>query len=395
MASKLWTSILHRVVAKQVDVRTARTDLSPATATDELPGELGLRLAGDAQPVDRLVIVRPRTVAVVFEDGEPPRVRLPGDYLKPRLLPKKHPRQVLVLSTAPITVDVTIERLTTLDGQSIEQTTIRLTLQLSEEGGFGWLSDLAAEFGTGLETQLLERVHREVVTAAQAAIRMNRSADVRGMGIQRVLEDRWLPATFAGGALTRRNVAVLDPAVEPEPHPAPARAPEPLHPAQPAPPSEPRAPVGTFRLNLDRQLVQLWQEHAGTDLQGISGVKVLKCSTVIAVPATAPGAYETTRLQEAFGKHFGDRHVHVMSAPAGSYPDLVRSWFRQVEGSPGRLVSVESVDQEVLRIKVDQTLASSEASQHGLLVGSQSDREALRLLVPHNRIVFVRADPVG
>ena len=34
--------------------------------------------------------------------------------------------------------------------------------------------------------------------------------------------------------------------------------------------------------------------------------------------------------------------VHFVAAVADSYEDLVRAWFKQVDGSPGRLVSVRS-----------------------------------------------------
>ena len=38
--------------------------------------------------------------------------------------------------------------------------------------------------------------------------------------------------------------------------------------------------------------------------------------------------------------------VHFVAAVADSYEDLVRAWFKQVDGSPGRLVSVRSVDDD-------------------------------------------------
>jgi hypothetical protein len=81
---------------------------------------------------------------------------------------------------------------------------------------------------------------------------------------------------------------------------------------------------------------------------------------------------------------------------ADSYEDLVRAWFKQVDGSPGRLISVRSFDDDsVLRIGVDQALRSAEERARGLSVGTQSDREALRRLVPHERVEFVAADTTG
>ena len=65
---------------------------------------------------------------------------------------------------------------------------------------------------------------------------------------------------------------------------------------------------------------------------------------MVAVPTREPGAYEGSRLREAFGRFFDDRGVRVVAAVADSYDDLVRAWFKQVDGSPGRLVSVQFVE---------------------------------------------------
>ena len=63
---------------------------------------------------------------------------------------------------------------------------------------------------------------------------------------------------------------------------------------------------------------------------------------------------------------------------------------------PGRLVWVRSLeDDSVLRVGVDQALRSAEERARGLAVGSQSDREALRRLIPHERVEFVAADTTG
>ena len=59
-------------------------------------------------------------------------------------------------------------------------------------------------------------------------------------------------------------------------------------------------------------------------------------------------------LRETFGRHFDDRSVRLIAAVGDSYDDLVRAWFRQVDASPGRLVSVRSTERDgVLRIAVD------------------------------------------
>jgi hypothetical protein len=147
---------------------------------------------------------------------------------------------------------------------------------------------------------------------------------------------------------------------------------------------------------MDARLRRMWRQFAEPELRGIAGAKVGNSATVVAAVNRAPGAYEGSRLRETFGDYFEDRSVHFVAAVAASYEDLVRSWFKQVDGSPGRLVWVRSLeDDSVLRVGVDQALRSAEERARGLSVGSQSDREALRRLVPHERVEFVAADTTG
>jgi hypothetical protein len=147
---------------------------------------------------------------------------------------------------------------------------------------------------------------------------------------------------------------------------------------------------------MDARLRRIWRRYAEPELRAIAGAKVGNSATVVAVVDREPGAYEGSRLREAFGSYFEDRNVHFVAAVADSYEDLVRGWFKQVDGSPGRLVSVRSVDDDsILRIGVDHALRSAEERARGLSVGTQADREALRQLVPHDRVEFVAADTTG
>jgi hypothetical protein len=148
-------------------------------------------------------------------------------------------------------------------------------------------------------------------------------------------------------------------------------------------------------LHRDEGLLKAWQQQLDSDVRGIAGARVGAESTVIVVPRAELGAEESTRAREIFARHFEDRRVHVVAAVAETHDDLVRAWFKQVDGSPGRLVSVETRDPGVLRITVDQSLASREERQKGLSIGTRSDREALRRLVPYERVVFVAADSAG
>jgi len=151
-----------------------------------------------------------------------------------------------------------------------------------------------------------------------------------------------------------------------------------------------------MELSMDVRLRRIWRHHAEPEVRGIAGAKVGNSATVIAVVDREPGAYEGSRIREAFGNYYEDRNLHFVAAVADSYEDLVRAWFKQVDGSPGRLISVRSFDEDsVLRIGVDQALRSAEERARGLSVGSQPDREALRRLVPHERVEFVAADTAG
>ncbi len=364
MATGFWTALVHRVAMRQTGAHLSQ-DVSEAA------GDHALRLAGHLQPLDQMVTVRRGTLALVFAGGEPPRLQVPGDHLWPRMRANRNPTQVLVLNTAPVALDISIDELQTLDGVTIQDTLIRVRVQLTDDEGHWALLDLAADFPDDLESELLRRLHQEVLTGARSAVRMNRFDDVRRLTLAGLLAERWLPETFAGGALVRRDLEVIEP--------APAVAPEVVDPLPP--PSGEGSDPG-FEVTLDPELARLWHEQATSELHGISGAQVLADCTVIAVPTAVPGAYESSRLQETFSGYYRDRGVHVISAPVGSYADLVRSWFTQVDSSPGRLVSVESTQDQTLRIAVDRELD----------VGSPADRKALRRLVPHHRIEFVAAD---
>lgn len=395
MASRLGTAWWRRVAFNQSPPGKDTAVVSPAPVSS-----LGLRLTGDPQLLDRLVAVRPDTVAVVFADGAAPRLAHPGERLRPRLLPGVNPLRVLVVNTAPISLDVTMAKLTTLDGFEIERTTIRLSVQLVDDNRFAPVQELAAEFGSDLEAHLLRRVENEVVGGVQGAIRMNRLADVRRLTLAGLLESRWLPESFAGGALVRREFTVLGVVWPPEPAARPAVAATPERSDRPAAiagraAGGARAPEPKFSLRVDDKLAKIWSEQVGSELHGIAGAQVDHESTVIVVPVSEPGAYESSLAKESFAGHFDDRRVHVVVAVADSYSDLVRIWFKQVDGSPGRLVAVQTRDASVLRVVVDRALASRQELENGLVVGSRADREALRQLVPQGRIAFVAADPAG
>jgi hypothetical protein len=402
VVGKLWSSLFGRVVA----------DRQPPTAPSD-PGKsavkeptLGMKLTGDPHPLDRLVTVQPNTVVVVFEQDSVPRLKFPGEYLTPGLLPSLRPVQVLAVNTAPVELDVTVDHLVTLDGHEIERCLVRVTVQLTDRDNYAPIAGLAAEYGTELEAYLLQRVETEVAMEMHAAVKMNRLADLRRQTVQQVLAERWLPRSFAGGALVRREFAVIEvgwpkdnatsvPIAQTSASQA-DRSASIFKPA-PAAPSAPTSPAPfVTELTMDARLRRIWRRYAEPELRAIAGAKVDNSATVVAVVDREPGAYEGSRLREAFGDYFEDRNLHFVAAVADSYEELVRAWFKQVDGSPGRLVSVGSVGEDsILRIGVDHALRSSEERARGLSVGTQADREALRRLVPHERVEFVAADTTG
>ena len=169
-----------------------------------------MKLTGDPHPLDRLVNVQPNTVVVIFEQDSVPRLKFPGEYLTPGLLPSLRPVQVLAVNTAPVELDVTVDHLVTLDGHEIERCLVRVTVQLTDRDNYASVTGLAAEYGTELEAYLLQRVETEVAMEMHAAIKMNRLADLRRQTVQEVVAERWLPKSFAGGTLVRRQFEVIE-----------------------------------------------------------------------------------------------------------------------------------------------------------------------------------------
>jgi hypothetical protein len=401
VVGKRWTSLFGRVV---IDRQLPSGPSEPEIIVAEEPA-LGMKLTGEPHPLDRLVTVQSNTIVVLFEQDSVPRLKFPGEYLTPGLLPSLRPVRVLAVNTSPVELDVTVDHLVTMDGHDIERCMVRVTVQLSDRDRYAPVAGLAAEYGTELEACLLQRVETEVATGMHAAVKMNRLADLRRPTVQQELAERWLPRLFANGALVRRDFDVREiiwPKDGPISVPIPQSSTPKVQPTSsvirstPAPTAAAASISAVLDLTMDARLRRIWRRYAEPALRGIAGAKVGNSATVIAAVDREPGAYEGSRVREAFGNYFEDRNVHFVAAAADSYEDLVRAWFKQVDGSPGRLLSVRSIDDDtVLRVGVDQALRSAEERARGLSVGSQSDREALRRLVPHERVDFVAADTTG
>ena len=149
-----------------------------------------------------------------------------------------------------------------------------------------------------------------------------------------------------------------------------------------------------LHLSIDARLQRVWLRIAQSDLYGIAGAQVGGGSTVIAVPVRQPGEFQTARVREEYANLYGDQRIMLVAVAADSYQGLIREWFRQVDDSPGRLVSVESVGESkscgststILRRPTRRQWANRPMR----LVWSA--RAALRRLLPHRRVEFVGTD---
>jgi hypothetical protein len=342
VAGNLWASLLARVAGP---------------AGEDAP-DRELRLTGDLHRLDQLVTVRPHTVVVVFEPGASTRLAHPGDYLLPRLRRSAHPTMVLVVNTAPVELDVTVDRLRSFDRFDVGEVTLRLTVRLVDADDDSLLRVVAGP-GADLESYLLGEITSAVSGAARAVVGAYPAASLRDANFMSRLVSQWLPPNLAGGVLSWSEVAVV-------------------------------GGLGrhSFTLERDPELAALWDREVGVPLRGIAAAQVATTGTVIAVPTEPLSGERADRAQIAFSRHFRSG-AEVLAPPATTCYELVQAWFTHVDGSARRLLSVEADDLEVLRIHVSRELMAAVDLEVGLAIGSRSQRAALRRLVPHRRLEFV------
>lgn len=162
----------------------------------------GYRLVGGPVAVSRLLMVPASTVALLLAAGRPVELRWPGEVLAPPLFGSLAAQPVvLVVSTAPVSLDVTVADSITFDGYPLGSLSVRLRVELDQRDAFAALRQLVAGHGVALEAGLLTSVQREVAAAVRGAVRMNRLADLRRLTLEKVLRGRWWPTTFVDGAL--------------------------------------------------------------------------------------------------------------------------------------------------------------------------------------------------
>jgi hypothetical protein len=357
---------------------------------------------GQTRELNRLVRVQPGTVLVVFPPGERPKVRHPGETVLPTWNPFQYASLALPVTTGVVPLTMTVSDLTTLDNQPVEQVTLKILVQLTDAEDFAAVADLAAEFGDTFGAYLMQELQSKIESSVRGAFRMNRLADLRRHTVAAVLQDRWIPLSFANGTLVRRGLTVTDvgwPALAEMPAVAsraamPARGPDRPGQARPLPLQPSAAPVspstGQLELSLDARLRRVWWSGSMAPLVGIAGAVVNSDATVVAVCSQRPEDHEMVRLRGAFGELYGERTICLVVSDAGDYESLVASWLEQVDDDNVVLRSVESLrDGDLLRITLDRPLASPEQAYFGRPSQNGSEVEALRRLLPHRHIEFV------
>ncbi len=154
--------------------------------------------------LDRLSTVRPGTLVLLLRDDAPPDVKVPGELVIPSWLPWRSGSDAVVVNTEPVTLQLTVHDLLTLDGEELAMVAVdvRVRLQVSD------VAALVAQYGAELGIRLTESVEHSVESSIRAAVGMNRAADLRRQTLGQVLKDRWLPRSFAQGALTVETFTV-------------------------------------------------------------------------------------------------------------------------------------------------------------------------------------------
>ena len=118
MASKLLIGLAIRLINRrrqnQIQAKASARVSRPTRPEAVRPRTTEYRLAGDPEPLDRIVVVRRGTLVLQFEAGRPALLRRPGRYLVPPQIPRRRPIQLVVVNTEPTTLLVRIPELVTL-----------------------------------------------------------------------------------------------------------------------------------------------------------------------------------------------------------------------------------------------------------------------------------------
>ncbi|HYP44092.1 MAG TPA: hypothetical protein VEQ66_02720 [Propionibacteriaceae bacterium] len=182
--------------------QTALTESEPGVAPAPPAGPaVGRQFAGPPLRLDRLSTVRRGTVVVESPAGRPPLLRRPGELLLPAWIPWGAGVTVQVVTTEPVGVRVDVDRLVTLDGQTLALVELDIVVRLVEDKVLA----LVAEPDLHLDADLRLQVQRTVGARLRVSVGRIHAPDLRQHGLAALLgmrpEERWLPDTVADGTL--------------------------------------------------------------------------------------------------------------------------------------------------------------------------------------------------
>ncbi len=199
------------------------------------------RLVGDRQDVDSIGYVAAGTSVLLRRRRAGVEVLPAGSLVLPALL-GRCPATYEVVTHAPVDVWLRVGPFETLDGRSVHQVELRLTVAIGSSAA--GLRELAGPSGRsdhegdheaddGLGAVLLDRLAREVTDRTTDAVRRRTLRDLTSLSLG-VLLDGSLPTAFLGGLVERSDLEVLDVDWPTEGHgwrptlvPVPAPLPEP------------------------------------------------------------------------------------------------------------------------------------------------------------------------
>ena len=301
---------------------------------------------GAVRQLSRGGIVQPGTVAVLFPPGRPIELRYPGDTLSAGWRPFRAPIDVLPVNTAKIGLHATVTGLTTFDDYPIDEASLKVVVGLDPHDGFRVVLDLVEKHGPEFGAQLVADLQSRIESSVLGAFRLNNLAVLRRR-LASILEERWLPPTFADGALLRSGFAI-------EQVRWPSGSDMTLGRPRPA---APEPTISQFELSVDARLRRLWAARCPATLAGIAGADLDGTAAVVAACETAPEQVEIDHLRQAYAELFGTEDLTLVVTGARDYADVARGWVEQVSNGRIHLIGVDMVRAtDTLRIHVSKSL---------------------------------------
>lgn len=323
---------------------------------------------GTIRQLSRGGIVQPGTVAVLFPPGKPVELRYPGDTLHAGWRPFRAPIDVLPVNTAKIGLNVVVTGLTTFDDHPIDEVALKVVVELAPADGYRVVLDLVEAHGPEFGNHLLTELQTRIETSVQGAFRLNNLSVLRRR-LAAILEERWVPTSFADGALIRTGMSVSQ-----------VRWPSgsELSVGRPRP-AAPEPTISQFEISMDARLRRLWAARCPVALAGIAGAEVDGAAAVIASCEQPPEPVEVDRLRQVYAELYGDEDLTMVVTGARDYADIVTGWLDAVTEGRVHLLGVDLVRAtDTLRIHHSKSLGRTPAAAI----------EALRRLLPQRRVEF-------